>query len=227
MIGLIAGVLVVEAAFFVERRLQIDDPVGAIAVHGVNGAWGCLALGLFADGSYGDGLNGVAGAVRGLFYGDGGQLAAECLGVARQLRLRRRGSFVLFKILDLTVGNRVDRETEIKGLDVPEMGVEAYPGIRHLADGVRPGAAVETGASRARRQEALMKLIIAMIQPHKLPDVKKCLDEAAGAQDDGVQRPRRRASSAATPESYRGVEHETNLRRAPDQRPGQSDGSPS
>ncbi|NNN05610.1 MAG: ammonium transporter [Elusimicrobia bacterium] len=129
LIGLIAGVLVVEAAFFVERRLMIDDPVGAIAVHGVNGAWGCLALGLFADGSYGDGLNGVAGGVRGLFYGDGGQLAAQCVGVAANFVFVGLASLALYKILDLTVGNRVDRETEIKGLDIPELGVEAYPGF--------------------------------------------------------------------------------------------------
>ena len=65
LIGLIAGILVVEAAFFFER-LKIDDPVGAIAVHGVNGAWGVLSLGIFADGTYGDGWNGVPGPVKGL-----------------------------------------------------------------------------------------------------------------------------------------------------------------
>jgi len=129
LIGLIAGILVVEAAFFVERKLKVDDPVGAIAVHGCNGAWGCLALGLFADGSYGDGLNGVAGTVKGLFYGDGGQFAAEFIGVAVNFIFVGLASYVLFKMLDLTIGNRVDSDTEIKGLDVPEMGVEAYPGF--------------------------------------------------------------------------------------------------
>jgi Amt family ammonium transporter len=129
LIGLIAGILVVEAAFFVERKLLIDDPVGAIAVHGCNGAWGCLALGLFADGSYGDGLNGVAGTVRGLFYGDPGQFVAEFIGVAVNFIFVGAAVWVLFKALDLTIGNRVDKETEIKGLDIPEMGVEAYPGF--------------------------------------------------------------------------------------------------
>ena len=52
-------------------RIGIDDPVGAISVHGVNGAWGCLSLGLFADGTYGDGWNAVPGTVKGLFYGGG------------------------------------------------------------------------------------------------------------------------------------------------------------
>ena len=73
LIGVVAGVLVVVArARSSRRRLRIDDPVGAIAVHGVCGAWGALALGLFADGSYGDGWNGVAGPVRGLLFGDAG-----------------------------------------------------------------------------------------------------------------------------------------------------------
>ncbi|MGE5507763.1 MAG: hypothetical protein ACM3RP_04665 [Chitinophagales bacterium] len=65
LIGLISGVLVVESVFFIDRVLKIDDPVGAGSVHFVNGAWGIIALGLFADGTYGDGLNGVAGAVKG------------------------------------------------------------------------------------------------------------------------------------------------------------------
>ena len=69
-IGLVAGVLVVVSAMFIETVLKIDDPVGASSVHGVCGAWGILSLGLFADGRYGDGWNGVPGTVRGLFYGD-------------------------------------------------------------------------------------------------------------------------------------------------------------
>lgn len=81
LIGGLAGVLVVKAATFVEETLRIDDPVGAIAVHGANGAWGILALGLFANGSYGEGLNGVPGGVRGLFYGDSGQFFAALIGI--------------------------------------------------------------------------------------------------------------------------------------------------
>src|SRR5439155_133614 len=80
LIGGIAGVLVCAAVFFIERRLRIDDPVGAISVHGVCGLWGILSLGLLADGTYGDGWNGVNGAVRGLLYGDAGQFAAQLVG---------------------------------------------------------------------------------------------------------------------------------------------------
>ena len=75
LIGAIAGLLVVWAVLELERRFRIDDPVGAIAVHGVCGIWGALALGLFADGTYGDGWNGVAGPVRGLLYGDAANLS--------------------------------------------------------------------------------------------------------------------------------------------------------
>ena len=85
LIGLIAGVLVIEAAFFIEKKLKVDDPVGAVAVHGVNGMWGVIALGLFADGTYGDGWNGVAGTVKGLFYGDASQFVAQLIGVATNI----------------------------------------------------------------------------------------------------------------------------------------------
>ena len=81
MIGLISGVILVASVYFVEHKLKIDDPVGAISVHGVNGAFGVLSVGLFADGSYGAGLNGVATPVIGLFYGGGfSQLIAQSIG---------------------------------------------------------------------------------------------------------------------------------------------------
>jgi Amt family ammonium transporter len=131
IIGLIAGVLVVEAALFTERKLKVDDPVGAIAVHGFNGAWGCLALGLFADGSYGDGWNNMSGTVRGLFYGDPSQFLAQCIGVAANFVYVGLISLIIFKLIDLLVGNRVDEETEIDGLDVLEMGILGYSGV-HL-----------------------------------------------------------------------------------------------
>src|SRR6266550_278338 len=85
LIGGIAGVLVCVAVFFIDGKLHIDDPVGAISVHGVNGLWGILSLGLLADGTYGDGWNGVNGAVRGLFYGDASQFAAQLIGGAANI----------------------------------------------------------------------------------------------------------------------------------------------
>lgn len=130
IIGLISGVLVIEAAFFIERKLKIDDPVGAVAVHGVNGAWGCIALGLFADGTYGDGWNGVAGTVKGLFYGDPSQLIAQFIGVFSNIVYVGIIGFIVFKLIDLVVGNRVTPEAELDGLDVPEMGVPGYVGVK-------------------------------------------------------------------------------------------------
>jgi ammonium transporter, Amt family len=130
IIGLISGVIVVEIAFLVERKLKIDDPVGAIAVHGANGIWGCLALGLFADGTYGEGFNGVKGAVTGLFYGDGGQLAAEIIGVTTNVIFVGVSGWIIFKVLDKLVGNRVKPEVELYGLDLSEMGVDGYSGIK-------------------------------------------------------------------------------------------------
>ena len=129
IIGLIAGVLVVESVFFFDR-IKIDDPVGAISVHGVNGAWGCLSIGLFADGTYGEGWNGVAGTVRGLFYGGGlSQFWAELIGVVTCFVTLSIISIIVFKIVEAIVGNRVSKEVEIEGLDLPEMGVAGYSGI--------------------------------------------------------------------------------------------------
>jgi len=128
LIGLIAGVLLVGATIFVEHRLKIDDPVGAISVHGVNGAWGVIAVGLFADGTYGAGLNGVAGGVRGLFYGGGmGQLTAEIIGAVVCIAFAFTSFHMFFKIVGYLVGNRVTEAVEVQGLDIGEIGVPAYP----------------------------------------------------------------------------------------------------
>jgi Amt family ammonium transporter len=140
IIGLIAGVLVVESVYFVDK-IQIDDPVGAISVHGLNGAWGCLALGLFADGTYGDGLNGVAGNVVGLFYGGGfNQLIAESIGVLTAIIVVGIIATIVYKIIEAIVGNRVQVEHEIDGLDIPEMGVYGYGGVMmdHQSESPRP-----------------------------------------------------------------------------------------
>jgi Amt family ammonium transporter len=128
IIGLVAGILVCLSVFFIERTMKVDDPVGAVSVHGVNGAWGVLALGLFADGTYGDGLNGVAGTVKGLFYGGGGsQLAAQLVGSVTNIVFVFIIMYVFFKILDKIIPLRVDPELEIEGLDQAEVAVSAYP----------------------------------------------------------------------------------------------------
>jgi len=126
-IGVIAGILLCYAVFFVERKLKLDDPVGAISVHGINGAWGMIALGLFADGTYGDGLNGVAGPVKGLFYGDGSQLAAQSVAVVTNIIFVFVVMYAFFKILDKITPLRVAEDLEENGLDMAEVAVNAYP----------------------------------------------------------------------------------------------------
>jgi Amt family ammonium transporter len=154
MIGAIAGILVVAAALFVEHRLKIDDPVGAISVHGVNGAWGILALGLFADGTYGDGLNGVAGPVRGLFFGDGGQFVAEVVGIVANLAYVGIMGTLTFFAIGALVGNRASLEDEIGGLDLAEMGMEGYANESAFAPAVpeptQTGVTPNVGETRTR-----------------------------------------------------------------------------
>ncbi len=127
LIGLIAGLLVVNVSSVLERKWHIDDPVGAITVHGVCGLWGALAVGLFADGSYGQGWNGVAGPVRGLIFGDASQLVAQLIGVVSNAVFVFVLAFAFFWTMERFLGNRVNAEVEWNGLDAQEMGSEAYP----------------------------------------------------------------------------------------------------
>lgn len=138
LIGAIAGVLVVVSVFFWDR-IGVDDCVGAISVHGVNGTWGIISLGLFANGKYGLGFNGVErkaydtnpavleDGVRGLFYGDASQLMAQLLDAAVVLSFGFVMAFVWFKLSNLIVPLRVSAEVETEGLDGPEMGAVGYP----------------------------------------------------------------------------------------------------
>jgi len=133
LIGIVAGVIVVESVWFVERK-GVDDPVGAISVHGVCGAWGVLSVGLFSDGTYGGDWNLTGSKVQniwGAFYGhDGvGQLAAQAAGVATVAIIMFGVAYAFFKIQNaLTKGGiRPTREVELGGVDIPEMGVFAYP----------------------------------------------------------------------------------------------------
>jgi len=128
VIGALAAVIVIEAAWFLDKK-GIDDPVGAIAVHGIGGTFGVICVGLFANGDYGGAWNGssVTG-VKGLFYGEAGQLGAQVLGVVVIWTVILGVAFAFFKIQNkLTKGGiRVPEEMEIMGVDIPEMGVYGY-----------------------------------------------------------------------------------------------------
>jgi len=141
IIGAIAGVLVCLSCEFVERVLKLDDVVGAISVHGVNGIWGVIAVGLFADGksNFGGAWNGVPGSVTGLFYGDAGQLVAQLIGVATLVGCVFTLSFVVNAALEAVWGHRVSAKVELEGLDIPEMGAVGYPEFV-----LKPEAVMET-----------------------------------------------------------------------------------
>jgi Amt family ammonium transporter len=129
LIGVIAGLVTVWSVLELERRFRVDDPVGAIAVHGVCGLWGALALGILADGTYGDGWNGVSGTVRGILYGDPGQFVAQMIGVTVNLVVVFLLALAFFVVVERTIGNRVPAEVEWSGLDALEMGSDAYPNV--------------------------------------------------------------------------------------------------
>jgi Amt family ammonium transporter len=123
LIGLIAGFLVCGGVWFFDHVAHIDDPCGAVSVHGLGGTWGVISLGLFADGTYGAGWNGVSGNVTGLFYGDAGQLGAQLVSIGVCFAWGFGVTAVLFGAYKLVTSMRVSPEAEIMGLDVPEFGV--------------------------------------------------------------------------------------------------------
>jgi len=129
IIGAVAGVLVVLSVIGIEKYLKIDDPVGAISVHGVCGAWGTLSLGLFSTGT------GEASPFPGLFTGgDAKQLIGQAVGVAAVFAWAIVTGGVLFSLIKATVGLRVTREEELEGLDHGEHGNDAYHGFQFVAE---------------------------------------------------------------------------------------------
>jgi Amt family ammonium transporter len=136
IIGVVAGVVVCLGVLFNERILKIDDPCGAISVHGYCGWLGAVALGIFADGTYGAGWNGVGAAaylgntgqgVSGLLHGDWSQFVVQ-LGGATLLAIYAFGAtYVVFKAVNAGRSMRVSKKVELEGLDVPEFGMLGYP----------------------------------------------------------------------------------------------------
>ena len=124
IIGLLAGVIVVLSVLVIDKVFKIDDPVGAVSVHGVCGAFGTLTAGLFAEASY-------SGGVNGLFFGGGfAQLGTQIVGVLTVFGLAFGGGLALFALIKATMGLRVTAAEEIQGLDINEHGNEAYAGFQ-------------------------------------------------------------------------------------------------
>jgi Amt family ammonium transporter len=121
IIGFIAGLLVVVSVRYIDIRLHIDDPVGAVSVHGICGVWGTIAVGLFAR----------VDAVRGLFYGGGlRQLGVQTLGAFTVVAWVLVSSTLLFFLITRTLGLRVDADHELAGLDLSEHSTESYSGFQ-------------------------------------------------------------------------------------------------
>jgi ammonium transporter, Amt family len=133
VIGSVAAVIVIEAIGIFDR-LKVDDPVGAISVHGVGGLFGVLCVGIFSNGQYGAGWNlteGVKGGVTGILYGGSGaeQLVAQAIGALTIIVVGGGLSYAFWKITNALMkgGIRPTPEDEMAGMDLPEMGVLAYP----------------------------------------------------------------------------------------------------
>ncbi len=126
LIGLVAGPVLVLGLAFVENVLKVDDPVGAVAVHAFNGAWGTLAVGLFAAPAAGA-ITGM-GDTAGLFYGGGfAQLGVQLLGIVIIGVWAFVGAYLVFKLSDRAFGIRVSAKEELEGLDISEHGTTSYP----------------------------------------------------------------------------------------------------
>jgi len=136
VIGILAGLLVCGGVLFNERVLKVDDPCGAVSVHGYCGWLGAVCVGIFADGTYGSGWNGVGATtylgkagqgVTGLIHGDVSQFLTQLGGATLLAIYAFGGTYVVFKIVNSVRSMRVSEESERSGLDVPEFGMMAYP----------------------------------------------------------------------------------------------------
>ena len=123
-LSMISGLLVVASVLYLDSR-KIDDPVGAISVHLICGIWGTLAVGLFAQEEFG-GINGL------LFGGGAGQLGAQFVGVLAAFIFVFGTSFIVFKLIDLTIGMRASDEEQEIGLDVTEHSASGYPDFTNV-----------------------------------------------------------------------------------------------
>jgi ammonium transporter, Amt family len=158
VIGGFAGWLVIASVFFVERK-GIDDPCGAISVHGANGAWGLIAVGIFANGEYGAGWNGVVresmvtaygfDGVRGLLYGDVSQLWMQLVSIGVLVSFATPMAYMWFRLSNIITPIRSSAEDELAGLDMAEMGIPGYPEFVMEADRTipEPAALVLGGGS--------------------------------------------------------------------------------
>ncbi|MCR4716438.1 MAG: ammonium transporter [Lachnospiraceae bacterium] len=168
IIGAVAGLLVIFGVWFLDYKLHVDDPVGAVAVHMFNGIWGTLAVGLFAT------KTAPLCEVDGLFYGGGfTQLGIQTIGCAATAAWGFVTIFIVFVILKNTLGLRVSEEEELEGLDSTEHGlVSAYSGfsIMDVSDAFT-SVNDNTSLGKDDYEEASEAMKNAAVQVVKAPDV--------------------------------------------------------
>src|SRR5450432_3775859 len=152
VIGILAGALVCVGVLFNERVIKVDDPCGAISVHGYCGWLGAVCVGIFADGTYGAGWNGVGAStylgtvgqgVTGLLHGDKRQFVTQLMGATLCAVWAFGVTFIVFSIVNKVKSMRVSREVELEGLDVPQFGLPGYP------EDFAPGELVPEGMASA------------------------------------------------------------------------------
>ena len=237
VIGGVAGVLVVFGVWLLDHKLHVDDPVGAVAVHLMNGVWGTLAVGLFATPTapafargFGDGVTFGANQIMGvgLFYGGGFMLLGiQIIGVAAILAFTAVTITLSFLAIRATVGLRVSEQEEIVGLDVEEHGlVSAYAGFMPvIGSDVPMGAPAELpGAKPAAKDEAVpvadystgsndkvkMSKVTIVTKQSMFERLKSAMDEI-GVTGMTVTQVLGCGMQKGRPEYYRGVEMETSL----------------
>lgn len=184
IIGAVSGILVVVAVEVIDKKMHIDDPVGAVAVHMVNGMWGTIAVGLFSNGS--DGVE------KGLFYGGGfSQLGIQLVGLLSVAAWTAVAITIVFLIINKTIGLRVSEEEEIKGLDATEHNLpSAYADF--MPAGLAPAYAAAPAASSqpsvpvekavpvetyTTNKDAKLTKVVMIFNPAKFEEIKASMNE--------------------------------------------------
>ncbi len=177
VIGIVAGLLVVFGVWLLDYKLHIDDPVGAVAVHMMNGIWGTIAVGLFATSKapgYAIAMENGAIKAEGLFFGGGfTQLGLQLLGFVTVAAWAVVCMTIVFLAIKATIGLRASKEEEIKGLDICEHGLtSAYAGFEFGAAGM-PDIDITYDDVVSVGSESVENAVPAMVKTSEVPDDKK------------------------------------------------------
>ena len=177
VIGIVAGLLVVFGVWLLDYKLHIDDPVGAVAVHMMNGIWGTIAVGLFATSKapgYAIAMENGAIKAEGLFFGGGfTQLGLQLLGFVTVAAWAVVCMTIVFLAIKATIGLRASKEEEIKGLDICEHGLtSAYAGFEFGAAGM-PDIDITYDDVVSVGSESVENAVPAMVKTSDIPDDKK------------------------------------------------------